>query len=64
MYNFSPPDVRMTDAARPEQRSQEQHRAASKGGEQASKVEGTMPASKREEKNAKGAQTDTRQEKE
>ncbi len=45
MYNFSPPDVRMTDAARPEQRSQEQHRAASKGGEQASKVEGTMPAS-------------------
>ncbi len=35
-----------------------------KGGEQASKVEGTMPASKREEKDAKGAQTDTRQEKE
>ncbi len=37
---------------------------AKKGGEQASKVEGTMPASKREEKDAKGAQTDTRQEKE
>ena len=60
MYNFSPPDVQMTDAARPEQRSQEQHRAASKGGEQASKVEGTMPASKREKKDAKGACTDTR----
>ncbi len=31
MYDFSPPDVPMTDTARPEQRSRKQNRAASKG---------------------------------